>query len=63
MFFKQKFLILEYLIKRIDDKIVFAYHQYQIDMSVLYGAKREDAEKQMKEVLEFEFAFANVRRR
>lgn len=60
-FFKQLLFISEYLIKGIEDKIVAAYHQYQVDMSVLYGAKREDAEKQMRDVLEFEFALANVR--
>lgn len=55
------YIFLEYLIKGLDDKIVAAYHKYQVDMCVLYGAKREDAEIQMKDVLEFEFALANVR--
>jgi hypothetical protein len=31
-------------------------------MAVLYGADRNDAEKEMKEVLDFEIALANVRR-
>lgn len=51
----------EYLIKGLDNPIVTAYHSYQIDMAVLYGADRKRAEKEMKEVLEFEFAIANVR--
>lgn len=30
-------------------------------MAVLYGADKEDAEKEMKDVLDFEIAFAKVR--
>lgn len=51
----------EYLIKGLDNAIVAAYHSYQVDMAVLYGADRKKAEKEMKDVLEFEFAIANVR--
>lgn len=51
----------EYLIKGLENPIVAAYHSYQVDMAVLYGADRKRAEKEMKEVLEFEFALANVR--
>jgi hypothetical protein len=43
-----------------DNPIVKAYHSYQVDMAVLYGAERSRAEKEMKEVLEFEFALSNV---
>lgn len=50
----------EYLIKGIENPIVEAYHSYQVDMAVLYGADRKRAEKEMREVLEFEFALANV---
>jgi len=50
----------EYLIKGLDDPIVQAYHSYQVDSAVLYGARQICAELQMKEVLEFEFALANV---
>jgi hypothetical protein len=39
---------------------VQAYHAYQVDMAVLYGADRSRAEKEMREVLDFEFALANV---
>lgn len=53
----------EYLIKGLDNPIVKAYHSYQVDMAVLYGADRNRAEKEMKEVLEFEFALANVRKK
>jgi membrane metallo-endopeptidase-like protein 1 len=50
----------EYLIQGVDNKIVQAYHKYQVDMAVLYGADRTRAEKEMREVLDFEFALANV---
>lgn len=50
----------EYLIKGIENPIVKAYHSYQVDMAVLYGADRSRAEKEMREVLEFEFDLANV---
>jgi hypothetical protein len=51
----------EYLINGMDDPIVQAYHSYQVDSAVLYGARQICAELQMKEVVEFEFALANVR--
>ncbi|CAO1406051.1 unnamed protein product [Diamesa serratosioi] len=50
----------EYLIKGMNNSIVQAYHSYQVDMAVLYGADKSRAEKEMKEVLEFEFALANI---
>lgn len=50
----------EYLIKGLNNTIVKAYHKYQVDMAVLYGADRKRAEKEMRDVLEFEFALANV---
>lgn len=50
----------EYLIKGIDNPIVAAYHSYQVDMAVLYGADRNRAEIEMRNVLNFEFALANV---
>lgn len=50
----------EYLIKGIENPIVAAYHSYQVDMAVLYGADRARAEKEMRDVLNFEFALANI---
>lgn len=50
----------EYLIKGMENPIVTAYHSYQVDMAVLYGADRNRAEIEMKNVLNFEFALANV---
>jgi len=52
----------EYLIEGLKNKIVQAYHSYQVDSAVLYGADQKRAEKEMKEVLEFELALANVRK-
>ena len=51
----------EYLIEGLENKVVQAYHSYQVDLAVLYGADPKNAENQMMEVLEFEFALANVR--
>lgn len=50
----------EYLIKGLNNTIVQAYHKYQVDMAVLYGADRKRAEKEMRDVLDLEFALANV---
>lgn len=49
------------MIKGLENPIVEAYHSYQVDMAVLYGADRKRAEKEMREVLDFEFALANVK--
>lgn len=43
-----------------DDKIVSAYYKYMVDMSVIFGAQKSRAEKELKESLEFEIALANV---
>lgn len=52
----------EYLIKGLESPIVQAYHSYQVDMAVMYGADQNRAEDEMRDVLEFEFALANVRK-
>jgi len=51
----------EFLLKGLNESLVRAYHSYQVDLAVLYGADKEDAEKEMKDVLDFEIAFAKVR--
>lgn len=51
-----------FLLKGLENPIVSAYHSFQVDMAVLYGADRKRAEKEMKEALDFEIALANVRR-
>ena len=43
-----------------EDKIVRAYYDYQVDIAVLLGADRSRAEKELKESLEFEIKLANV---
>lgn len=50
----------EFFIKGENDSLVQAYHKFQVDMAVLFGAEREDAESEMKDVLDFEFKLANV---
>ncbi|XP_037040793.1 neprilysin-2 isoform X2 [Bradysia coprophila] len=50
----------EYLIKGLEDKIVKAYYEYQVDMAVIYGAERSRAERELMESLEFEIALANI---
>ena len=50
----------EFLIKGMDDTIVQAYYSYMVDMAVLFGAERNNAEKEMRESLNLEFALANV---
>jgi neprilysin len=50
----------EFLIKGTEEKLVKAYYNYQVDMAVLYGAEKGEAEKEIKEVLAFEIALANV---
>lgn len=51
----------EFLVKGLNETLVQAYHSFQVDMAVLYGAERKDAEQDMLDVLNFEIAFANVR--
>lgn len=48
------------LLEGLDDPIVSAYHKYQVDMAVLFGADQKRAEEEMQEVLNFEIALANV---
>ncbi|KAL7013332.1 hypothetical protein ACKWTF_015336 [Chironomus riparius] len=50
----------EYLIEGLENNVVQAYHSYQVDLAVLYGADPQHAEKEMKDVLEFEIALANI---
>lgn len=37
-----------------------AYHRHQVNMALLFGAERDQAENDMMDVLEFEVALANV---
>ena len=51
----------EYLIAGFDDENVQAYYSYMVDMAVIFGADRFNAELEMKDVLNFEMRLANVR--
>lgn len=48
------------LLKRFDSGIVNAYYDYMVDVAVIFGANRTQAELEMKESLEFEMQMANV---
>lgn len=37
-----------------------AYYNFKVDIAVIFGADRSRAENEMKNVLEFEVALANV---
>jgi hypothetical protein len=50
----------EYLIKKLDEPFVQAYHSYQVDLAVLFGAQRQRAETEMKAALDFEIELAEV---
>lgn len=38
-----------------------AYYEYMVDVAVIYGANRSQAEQELRESLEFEMDLANVR--
>lgn len=50
----------EYLSKDFTDKIVQAYYSYMVDIAVILGANKTDAEVELRESLEFEMNLANV---
>lgn len=50
----------ELLIEGFDDENVAAYFSYAVDTAVIFGADRFNAELEMKDVLNFEIALANV---
>lgn len=50
----------EFLIDGIEDKVVRGYYDYMVDMAVIYGADRERAVREMRDVIDFEIAVANV---
>ncbi|KAL9887927.1 M13 family metallopeptidase neprilysin 2 isoform 1-T1 [Glossina fuscipes fuscipes] len=50
----------EFLIKGFNETLVKAYYDYMVDMAVLFGAEKEDAQSEMKEALEFEINLANI---
>jgi len=50
----------EYLMKGLDDPDVKAYLTYMIDVALLVGADKVEAEKQMRDNLKFEIQLANI---
>lgn len=50
----------EFLIRGDNDSLVQAYHNFQVDLAVLFGAEKNDAEVEMRDVLDFEMKLANV---
>lgn len=51
----------EYLINKLTEPFVQAYHSYQVDLAIMFDAERSRAESEMREALEFEFELAEVR--
>ena len=50
------------LLKGFNDTMVTAYYDYMVDIAVLFGADKEKAKKELREVLEFEISLANIGR-
>lgn len=50
----------EYLIKGLDEDLVKAYYDFMIDIAVILGAERKQAENELLDALNFEIALANV---
>lgn len=51
-----------FLLKGLENPVVKAYHSFQVDMAVLYGADKERADREMKEAFDFETGLAKVRK-
>ncbi|KAH8393939.1 hypothetical protein KR215_008613, partial [Drosophila sulfurigaster] len=56
----ESFLSREYLVKGFNETLVSAYYDYMVDIAVLFGAKKDEAKKQLLQSLEFEIALANI---
>ncbi|KAH8418517.1 hypothetical protein KR009_010843, partial [Drosophila setifemur] len=50
----------EYLVKGFNETLVSAYYDYMVDVSVLFGANKEQAKNELLRSLEFEMALANI---
>lgn len=46
--------------KGFNETLVSAYYDYMVDISVLFGANKDQAKEQLLQSLEFEIALANV---
>ncbi|XP_031621713.1 neprilysin-2-like [Contarinia nasturtii] len=50
----------EYLLKGFEEKAVVAYHKFMVDNAVVFGADKNRAEEEMKEVVELEIKLAMI---
>ena len=50
----------EYLIKKLEEPFVQAYHDYQVDLAVLMSGNRTRTELEMRAALDFEIELAEV---
>lgn len=50
----------EYLINGLEEPFVKAYHDYQVNLAVEFGAERAFAEVEMRQALDFEIELAEV---
>jgi membrane metallo-endopeptidase-like protein 1 len=50
----------EYLVKGFEDKDVQHYYRYMVDTAILFGAKPDDAKREMRESLLFEIELAHI---
>lgn len=51
----------DFLLRGQEDELIKNYKKYMIDIAVLLGAKREYADKELTESLDFEIKLVNVR--
>ena len=50
----------EVLVKGFSEKMVMDYYDYMVDIAVLFGADKEKAKIELREVVEFEIRLANI---
>ena len=50
----------EYLVNGTEDKLVSAYYSYMVDLAVLLGANKTDAETELLDTLNFEIELAKI---
>lgn len=50
----------QFFIKGFNDPFVKAYYKFMVDVAVIFGASKARANKEMKEVMEFQIELAKV---
>lgn len=53
-------LLSEHLLEGLKNQNVQFYKNFMVDLAISYGAKQEDAEKEISEAIEFEIELAKV---